>query len=72
MVELPCMYVENRLDRKPEGFLISLLRFARTSLFPTVCGLKLRILDWGLNSSIILGTAIAQKQNRRLGNATKI
>jgi hypothetical protein len=38
------MYVENRLDRKPEGFLIGLLRFARTSLSPTRYGLKLKIL----------------------------
>jgi hypothetical protein len=37
-------HVENRLDRKPkEGFLIGLLRFARTSLSPTADGLKLKI-----------------------------
>jgi hypothetical protein len=41
---LACVYVENRLDRKPEGFLIGLLRYARTSLSPTTYGLKPTIL----------------------------
>jgi hypothetical protein len=38
------LYVENRLDRKPKkGFLNGLLRYARTSLFPTAYGLKLKM-----------------------------
>ena len=42
-------HVENRLDRKPEGFLIGLLRSARTSLSPTAYGLKLAISTKSIN-----------------------